>query len=197
MTRPMAVMAAVCLLIAGCPQQELDAEACAEVMREAGCSDEDADVAPVAAARDLPQGAPTHAAPPSVVGERVAAFSDDWLQGQAEIDGVQLVVFFEIWCPHCRTEVPRLQALHEELSDDGFEVVGLTRMSRDVTEGQVLDFAKEHQLTYAIGRSDTPLLTQLQVRGIPAAALLKDGEVVWRGHPGRLKREQVTELLSG
>ena len=34
------------------------------------------------------------------------------------------------------------------------------------------------------------------VSGIPAAALVKDGKVIWRGHPSRLTDELVQQLLS-
>jgi hypothetical protein len=33
------------------------------------------------------------------------------------------------------------------------------------------------------------------VSGIPAAAVIKDGKVVWRGHPGRLTDDMINAWL--
>ena len=35
------------------------------------------------------------------------------------------------------------------------------------------------------------------VTGIPAAALVKDGKVVWRGHPARLDDALLDKLMAG
>jgi hypothetical protein len=35
------------------------------------------------------------------------------------------------------------------------------------------------------------------VSGIPAAAIVKDGKIVWRGHPARLKPENIDKMLAG
>ena len=34
------------------------------------------------------------------------------------------------------------------------------------------------------------------VSGIPAAALVKEGKVIWRGHPARLTDELLEQLLA-
>ena len=33
------------------------------------------------------------------------------------------------------------------------------------------------------------------VSGIPAAAVVKDGKVVWRGHPGRLTEQMIESWI--
>ena len=185
MTRPtLAVTAVLCALLAGCPAEE--PEAVAPVP------------APVAAERAAP-------APPkldratieaSVVGEQVADLGTQWFHGEpTSVDGTQLVVFFEVWCPHCRREAPRLQKLADTLGAEGLQVVGLTRMSKGVTEEQLDTFIDENALAYPIGRPADGLAQQLKIRGIPAAAVLKDGEVVWRGHPARLSEDQIKGWL--
>ncbi len=76
----------------------------------------------------------------SVVGKSVGAPDiESWfVEGTVDLaSGSTLVVFWEIWCPHCRREVPRLQALHTDLGAKGLEVVGLTRLSRGGTEEQL------------------------------------------------------------
>ena len=38
---------------------------------------------------------------------------------------------------------------------------------------------------------------EFAVSGIPAAAIVKDGEIVWRGHPGRLDDDLINKLIRG
>ena len=50
-----------------------------------------------------------------------------------------LVVFWEVWCPHCKREVPNLQAKHEKYKGK-LNIVGLTKMSRNKTEDEIMTF---------------------------------------------------------
>ena len=76
---------------------------------------------PTVPSEPAPTPAPEVPAPPApavdpMLGHAVTQLGvDRWLQGDAEVGETQLVVFWELWCPHCRREVPRLQALHETL----------------------------------------------------------------------------------
>lgn len=106
-----------------------------------------------------------------------------------------LVVFFEIWCPHCKEDLPHLSRWIEDYGDQGLQVVALTRLTRNSTEDQVRSFVADHGLTWPIGREDGKYYDRFSVTGIPAAALVRDGEVVWRGHPERLTPEVVEALL--
>ncbi len=50
------------------------------------------------------------------------------------------------WCPPCRKEAPDLQAVHEQLSDDGVRFVGVN--VRDYSEGPAQAFEDEFGITY-------------------------------------------------
>jgi hypothetical protein len=41
------------------------------------------------------------------------------------------------------------------------------------------------------------LSNAFNVTGIPAAALVKGGKVIWRGHPGRLDDATLDALIKG
>lgn len=123
-----------------------------------------------------------------------------WFQGDGQIDlrvGSTLVVFWELWCPHCRREVPVLNATHKAFQDQGLRVVGLTRLTRSETEASVLEFVKDQGVGYPIAQENGDLTRAFNVAGIPAAALVKDGTIVWRGHPARLTDELLAALLEG
>jgi len=109
--------------------------------------------------------------------------------------GVSLLVFWEKWCPHCRREVPEMEATYNKYKDKmGF--IGLTKQSKNTSDEDVQSFIDEHEITYPIGREDGSASNAYAVSGIPAAALVKDGTVVWRGHPGSLSDEMIDGFLN-
>lgn len=120
----------------------------------------------------------------------------EWFQGEASLAGEPtLLVFWEEWCPHCKREVPKLQEMHTKY-EGRMKVVGLTKVNRSSTDDSVRAFIKEKKVTYPIGKEKGNNLSQhYGVRGVPAAALVKDGKVVWRGHPARLNDDALSKLL--
>ena len=121
-----------------------------------------------------------------------------WVQGTAKFSGKDtLLVFWEVWCPHCQREVPKLEAIHNEYKGKGLQVVGLTKMSRGITEEQVEGFLKDNKVTYPIAvEKDGIPSRDFAVRGVPAAAFINEkGEVVWRGHPASLNNAEIERLM--
>jgi thiol-disulfide isomerase/thioredoxin len=123
---------------------------------------------------------------------------EKWFQGQNEVNinkGATLVVFWEAWCPHCKREVPKLEETYEKYKGKGFEVVGLTKITKSSTEDKVEEFIKEQKVTYPMAKETGEMSDYFAVSGIPAAAVIKDGKVVWRGHPGRLTDDMINAWL--
>ena len=120
---------------------------------------------------------------------------DMWFQGQNEIDlasnKTTLVVFWELWCPHCKREVPKIQALYDKMKGDGLQVIGLTKVTKSSTDEKVRSFMTEQSITYPIAKEGGQASSHFGVSGIPAAAVLQNGKVVWRGHPARLSEAQL------
>jgi thiol-disulfide isomerase/thioredoxin len=137
-----------------------------------------------------------------VVGKAVpsdwASNVEKYYLGEGDINltsGTTLVVFWEVWCPHCRREVPELKATYEKLHGKGLNVVGLTKITRSATEETVVEFIKENEVNYPTAKEDGTLSKEFNVSGIPAAAVVKDGKIIWRGHPARLNDELLTGWL--
>jgi len=124
---------------------------------------------------------------------------EEWFKGgEADIEGgkATLYVFWEVWCPHCKREVPKLSATYDKYKTDGLKVVGLTKMSRDTTKEQVSQFVADNNVSYPIARETGDAMSKhYGVKGVPAAAMVKDGKVVWRGHPARLSEDMITGFL--
>lgn len=126
-----------------------------------------------------------------IIGRPEAALAvERWYQGaETDIRGGEatLYVFWEVWCPHCKREVPKLSETYTKYNGKGLKMVGLTKQTRDVTDQQVTDFIKETKVNYPIAKEQGDSMSQAYgVRGIPAAAVVKDGKVVWRGHPAKI-----------
>ncbi len=108
--------------------------------------------------------------------------------------GVSMLVFWEKWCPHCRREVPAVEATFNKYKDK-MSFIGLTKQSKGTSDEDVVSFIAENKITYPIGKEDGKASTAYAVSGIPAAAVVKDGVVVWRGHPGSLSDEMLDGFL--
>ena len=138
----------------------------------------------------------------SVVGKTAPANwnIEKWFQGQDQIElagskKTTLVVFWEEWCPHCKREVPKVQQIYTDLKGQGLQVVGLTKVTRSATDDKVQSFITENKIEYPIAKENGELSTYFNVSGIPAAAVLKDGKVVWRGHPAQLTEDRLKSWL--
>lgn len=128
-------------------------------------------------------------APPGIV---------QWLSGGPDdlhLDqGVTLIVFFEQWCPHCQRELPSLQGL-TEVAGQPIEVLALTRITKTSTVQNTAEFLLQHGITYAVAQEDGVFYERAQVYGIPAAMVVRDGVVLWRGHPALLDEALWLALL--
>ena len=124
---------------------------------------------------------------------------EKWYQGEGDVDlaggKTTLLVFWEEWCPHCKREVPKMQTLYNGLKGEGLQVVGLTKITRSSTEEKVTSFIADKQIGYPLAKESGEISSYFNVSGIPAAAVLKDGKVVWRGHPAQLNEAKLRAWL--
>lgn len=125
---------------------------------------------------------------------------EKWFQGEADLSDSEatLLVFWEQWCPHCKREMPKMQPLAEKYKSKGLQVVGLTKVTKSATEEGVMTFLRENGIKFPVAKEkDGSMSAAYAVTGIPAAAVVKDGKVVWRGHPAKLTDEVLDSLLAG
>ena len=123
---------------------------------------------------------------------------EQWFGGEEGSWGeVTLAVFFEPWCSHCQREVPSLNAKYlESYQEAGLTLLGLTRLTRGSTEQALRDFIAEKDLGFPIAKEDGAMTQAFAVTGIPAAAIVHDGTIVWRGHPSVLPWAWLDTLLA-
>jgi thiol-disulfide isomerase/thioredoxin len=116
--------------------------------------------------------------------------------GRLHLDrGVVVVLFWETWCPHCKREIPKWESTARRYAEQGLTVVGLTRLTRSATRETATRFVEEHHLGFPLGQEDGSFASAAEVSGIPAAAVYRDGLLIWRGHPARITDALLTGWL--
>lgn len=106
-------------------------------------------------------------------------------------EGATLVFFFESWCPHCRREMPEMQQRLATLQARGIHLLALTRLSRDTPIKEVRQLLKSSGARFPVAVETGEIAARFGVEGIPAAAVVQDGVIVWRGHPQQLGDEAL------
>lgn len=147
--------------------------------------------------RGDPNAGEAGAAPAALVGQPRPSFtlgaSDGRVVSASDFDGrVLLVNFWATWCEPCRREMPMLDALHEELADDGLAIVGIAlddvARARAFADGLGIDY------TILVGAGD--VLAAGAAWGnraglLPYTVLVdRQGVVRWT-HLGELEREPL------
>jgi thiol-disulfide isomerase/thioredoxin len=124
---------------------------------------------------------------------------DEWYTGYDGVIDLEeeatLIVFWEVWCPHSKKEIPNLQKIFKEFSPKGLQMIGLTKLSRSSTKEKVREFIYENEITYPMAKENGEMSKYFNVSGIPAAAFIKDGTIVWRGHPARITVDMLNSWL--
>ena len=108
-------------------------------------------------------------------------FSSDSLQGQWT-----LLDFWATWCQPCVTDLPKLTALHERYSAQGFAVVGISIDEGKKAAKKVARMIKKRKVGHPIylDSETVPAWAAYQVRAVPAQFLINpEGQIVaqWSG----------------
>jgi thiol-disulfide isomerase/thioredoxin len=119
-------------------------------------------------------------------GDESGATVAHWVKGEP-VDvssGVHVVEFWATWCPPCLTSIPHLTALQEKYADRGVNIIGVSSEELDTVEPFVEKMGDKMAYTVAIdGGISKDYMEKYNIGGIPHAFVVKDGEIVWHGHP--------------
>ncbi len=132
------------------------------------------------------------------IGKPAPWSAERWLQGAYDPASkrVSMYVFFESWCPHCRRYVPELQKTWTTLGRDDVGLVGFTRLSRGTTDEVMRTFLAEQALTFPVAVDGGGMFDGLALDGVPAMAVVRDGTLIWKGHPAQVSNELIAEWLA-
>lgn len=130
-----------------------------------------------------------------------------WLQGDPvkkwEKDKVYIFEFWATWCGPCLAAMPHMEHLHQVLKENpNLQIIGVNVMDRKSPEN-LKEFLKNRPtpLTYTMAvdvdgkRTKAKWLDPLEVNGIPHVFAIKNGKLIWRGHPLKLSEEMLTAML--
>ncbi len=132
-----------------------------------------------------------------------------WLQGEPVrgFDKGKLYIFefWATWCGPCLQAMPHMEALHQTIKDrEDIAIVGVNVMDETPSD-RLMGFLKSKNITpsYAMAADDGregPVakhwLAPLKINGIPHALAIRDGVVLWRGHPNGLNAEMLEALAN-
>lgn len=117
------------------------------------------------------------------VGAAMPTFELESVEGEtrslSEFAGkVTLVNLWATWCPPCRAETPLLQAMHDSLGAQGFEVIGVT-VDQAAARSAVDGFLSEYEVGYTqLLDPNMTTMDRFGVIGLPASYLIgRDGTV--------------------
>lgn len=90
-----------------------------------------------------------------------------------------LVSFWASWCPPCRSKLPELERMHQELAGQGFTIVGI---SLDANPDDAREFLAGQPVTFPIlFDTDGSSARAFGVRGIPNSVLVgQDRTILFR-----------------
>jgi hypothetical protein len=133
-----------------------------------------------------------------VVGTKVETLDvKTWFQGEGDkVDlgsGVTMVIFSDVADGDPEAQIKRVLDLVNQQSGK-VSVVTLVRGKSSVSETQAKSFVATLGLKSPVGELTNEAKETFQVRGMPAAALVKAGAVAWRGMLTELD-ENLLELL--
>lgn len=133
---------------------------------------------------------------------------DVWLQGQPvkewEKDKVYIFEFWATWCGPCLAAMPHMEELHQKFKGKpNFQIVGVNVMDRK-TPDALKEFLKARptQLNYTMAvdvegkKTGKHWLEPQGVKGIPHVFAVKNGQLIWRGHPAGLNEKMITAMLA-
>ena len=124
-----------------------------------------------------------------------------WVKGKS-VDiskGVNVVEFWATWCPPCRTSIPHLTEIQIKYKEHGVNIIGVTNEPLETVEPFVNRMGKKMEYGVAVDKglsTSNEFMGRYDLRGIPHAFVIKDGKIVWHGHPMKGLEDAIENALN-
>lgn len=106
---------------------------------------------------------------------------------------VVLLRFWADWCPNCKEEMPRIDAVYRELKGKGFEVIGI-----NVKQGEeaVTAFVKEYKISFPTPLDkEAAVAKKYGVIGLPTTFIIDREGKIREKVMGDMAKEDVERLV--
>ena len=131
-----------------------------------------------------------------------------WVQGEEvksmdEKGKLYIVECWASWCGPCVAIIPHMNDLHKKHADKGLVIVGMNVWEEGIEKTQ--EFVKEqgdgmaYRVAYSGGKASVFTKTWLeasQTNGIPQAFAVRDGKIIFKGHPAGLSEKTIEKMMS-
>lgn len=130
----------------------------------------------------------------------VSALPTTWVTGKRPTEWAKgeltVVECWASWCGPCMRAIPHMEALWQTLKGERVRVIGVNVGERKAPEEiQALLAKQPTPPTYAMAADpEGNLRKRLGFQGIPFAFVVREGEIVWRGHPAKLTADNLRAL---
>ncbi|MFQ5433269.1 MAG: peroxiredoxin family protein [Anaerolineae bacterium] len=147
--------------------------------------------------------APTRTSLPSLETATIAPdftlpdlFDAEVTRGLSSYAGQPVILnFWASWCVPCRTEMPALQNVYDQLRDEGLVVLGINQLYVDELQA-AQDFVAELQLTFPHVRDETGSMSeqQYQIMGLPTTYFVSPDGKIMHVQIGQMSDMQIDTL---
>ncbi len=131
-----------------------------------------------------------------------------WVQGDAvesmdEKGKLYIVECWATWCGPCIQIIPHMNNLHKKYADKGLVIVGMNVWEEGLEVSQ--KFVKEqgdgmaYRVAYSGGKESkftSSWLEASKTNGIPTAFAVRDGKIIFKGHPGGLNDKTIESMMA-
>jgi peroxiredoxin len=124
--------------------------------------------------------------------------AEKWFAGHSKMsDGIiTVLIFWRPFDPYSQSELTKLEERYQRYWGTGLNLIGVTAASSLYTDERLEAFISELKLTFPMAKDNAGAMSKrYAVNTVPAAAMVKNGKIVWRGHPSRLKDEFIEKWL--
>lgn len=97
----------------------------------------------------------------------------------ADESDLQLIVFWEEWCPFCDRLMDRVERLYRKYHDAGIDVIGVTNLWQKSSKRDAEYFLWQHEVTFPCIKERGKAADHFNVRGVPSIRLVYKGNLIW------------------
>lgn len=131
-----------------------------------------------------------------------------WIQGEEvkrldEKGKLYIVECWATWCGPCIEIMPHMDDLHQTYVDRGLVIVGMNVWEEGIENAQQFLKNKGDKMAYKVAYSggrkskfSNSWLTASKTEGIPQSFVVRDGKIIFIGHPADLKKEMIELMLT-